>query len=341
MKRRLLVILVVCCCIPTISEAQILTNPIVEKITNGYQFVEGPVWKDGVGLLFSDIPANRVYLWTEEDGASVYLEPSGNSNGLAYNQDGYLLLAQHGPRQLARLEEGGTIIPIATHYDGLRLNSPNDLAMRSDGSVFFADPPYGLMDQGGISETGFNGIYRLSSSGEVQLMDTSLNRPNGIAFSPDETKLYVTDSETRKLFVWDVVDDTTITNKQELAFMQPAGYADGMKVDPEGYLYVSGPIGIWIFSSDGTAIDIIPVPGQTSNCAWGNDDRQTLFVTSGDAVYRISNDTVTISGIKENGPEVQFLDSYPNPCCESTHICYYLEYVQQVRVDIFRTCLNF
>jgi len=228
----------------TMVTSQILTDPVVEKIAEGFQFVEGPVWKDGEGLLFSDIPADRVYLWTEGSGTSIYLEPSGNSNGLAIDADGYLLLAQHGPRQVARLEESGTIVPIATHYNGDRLNSPNDLTLHSDGSVFFTDPPYGLNDQQGTPELSFNGIFRLNLQGEVQLLDSTLERPNGIAFSPDETKLYVTDSDARIVYEWDVIDDSTLSNKHQLAYFEPFGYADGMEVDPEGYLYVSGPIGI-------------------------------------------------------------------------------------------------
>jgi len=335
--RPILVITAIINCISFRMQAQLLTNPVVEKIADGFQFVEGPVWKVGMGLYFSDIPASTVYLWNEWDGAVPFLEPSGNSNGLAFDVQGNLLLAQHGPRQVARLEDDVTIVPLATHYDGKRLNSPNDLALHSDGSIFFTDPPYGLMDQGGTSELGYNGIYRLSPSGEVQLLDSTLDRPNGIAFSPDETKLYVTDSETRRIYVWDVVDDSVIINKQQLAFMQPAGYADGLKVDPEGFLYVAGPIGIWIFHPYGTVIDTIPIPGQTSNCVWGNDDRQTLYVTSGSAVYKISNDTATTTGINERKNRVQVLNTYPNPFHESTNISFYLEQEQQVRIEVFNT----
>ena len=297
MKHKYFIILLGLSHIINLLSAQTLTHPKVEKIANGFQFVEGPVWMEGEGLLFSDIPANRVYLWKEGSGVSVYQEPSGNSNGLAFDHEGFLLLAQHGPRQVGRLETIGIIVAIATHYNGKRLNSPNDLAVHSDGSIFFTDPPYGLTEQ---SETGFNGIYRLNKKGEVQLLDSTLYRPNGIAFSPDETRLYVTDTESRKVYVWDVTDDTTITSKKELAFLEPEGSGtDGMKVDPEGFLYVSGPIGIWILAPDGIPVDTIPVPGQTTNCAWGGENMQSLFVTSGNAVYKISNDKSKVTGKNE------------------------------------------
>ena len=325
---------ILCISIALRTTAQRITNPVVEKIAEGFQFVEGPVWKAGVGLYFSDIPANIVYLWNEWDGTVPSLQPSGNSNGLAFDEEGNLLLAQHGPRQVSRLEGAGTIIPLASHYDGKRLNSPNDLALHSDGSVFFTDPPYGLMDQGGTSELGYNGIFRLSPSGEVQLLDSTLDRPNGIAFSPDETKLYVTDSETRRIYVWDVVDDTVISNKQQLAFMQPSGYADGMKVDPEGYLYVTGPIGIWIFHPDGTVIDTIPVPGQTSNCAWGDDGFQALYVTSGNAVHKIYNGTV--NSVRNTGQKTDWADlrCYPNPFSGSIYLSLNLNQSGRIRCEV-------
>ena len=265
--------------------AQVIRNPVVEKIAEGFSFVEGPLWIDELGLLFSDIPENRIYLYSTDSVVSIYLDPSGNSNGLALDHERKLLLAQHGNRQLARKEDNNTITSLASHYDGMRLNSPNDLTVKSDGSVFFTDPPYGInTDQ---EELGFSGIYRLDPAGNLKLLDKSLARPNGIVFSPDEKILYVNDSETRKIYQWDVMNDSTITNRQLFGFMSPPGNADGMKVDEEGFLYVTGPIGVWIFDSDGTPFDTIPVPGQTTNCGWGDKDGSALYVTSGSALYRI------------------------------------------------------
>ena len=271
------------------AETSKFTSPVVTKITDGYQFVEGPVWVGDTALLFSDIPANTVYIWTREGGARPYMDSSGNSNGLNTDREGRLILCQHGLRQVAREEKDGSLTSLASHYQGMRLNSPNDLALHSDGSVFFTDPPYGLTNPDSESELGYSGIFRLSPSGDLQLLDSTLNRPNGIAFSPDERILYVTDSEARRIFTWEMVGDTAIARKKEFAYQEPFGYTDGMKVDEEGYIYSTGPGGVWIYSPDGTWIQTIEVPGQTTNCAFG-EDGNTLFVTSGDAVYTIKNE---------------------------------------------------
>jgi sugar lactone lactonase YvrE len=257
----------------------------LEKIADGFQFVEGPVWMDGVGILFSDIPANIVYQWSDATGTKEYLNPSGNSNGLALDSQNRLILAQHGNRRLARIETDGNETALATHYDGKRLNSPNDIAVKSDGSIFFTDPPYGISHE--QEELGFYGIYRLSPAGTLQLLDNSLQRPNGIAFSPDETKLYVGDSESNIIYIWNVIGDTLIIDKQQFAHMSGPSSSDGMKVDNEGNLFATGPFGVWVFSPDGAVLDTIDVPGQTTNCNWGDDDRKTLYITSGSAVYRI------------------------------------------------------
>ena len=267
-----------------------------EKIADGFRFVEGPVWVDGTGLLFSDIPANIVYRWSPESGIEVYLNPSGNSNGLALDAENRLLLAQHGKRRLARIETDGTETALATHYKGKRLNSPNDIAVKSDGSVFFTDPPYGISPE--QEELGFYGIYRLSPSGSLQLLDNSMQRPNGIAFSPDETKLYVGDSKSNNIYVWDVTDDTLISNKHQFAHMEGPSSTDGMKVDKEGHLFSTGPFGVWVYAPDGTVLDTIKVPGQTTNCNWGDDDGRTLYITSGSAVYRIRIGESAVSSSK-------------------------------------------
>jgi len=296
---------------------QVINNPVVEKIWGGFNFVEGPVWVDDLGLLFSDIPENKVYLFDLDSTVTVYQTPSGNSNGLALDANGNLILAQHGPRQIGRLEENGDITALATHYDGKRLNSPNDLAIATDGAIYFTDPPYGLNDQGGTSELGYYGIYKLMPSGKIYLLDKTLNRPNGIALNLDETKLYVNDSEVRKIYIWDITSDTSISNKQLFASMTPTGYADGMKIDSAGYIYSTGPGGVWLYAPDGTFIRTISVPGQTTNCAWGDANRKTLYVTSGNSVYRIRNKPVSppVSAIQEKFSSINSssIVSCPNP----------------------------
>ncbi len=311
------------------------------KIADGFQFVEGPVWMDGAGLLFSDIPANIVYQWTNESGTSEYLNPSGNSNGLALDLNNRLLLAQHGNRRLARLDSSGTETALATHYDGKRLNSPNDIAVKSDGSIFFTDPPYGISpDQ---EELGFYGIYRLSPAGSLQLLDNSLQRPNGIAFSPDETKLYVGDSEANNIYVWNVTDDTLITGKQQFAHMDGPGGTDGMKVDEEGNLFSTGPFGVWVFASDGTILDTIIVPGQTTNCNWGDDDRKTLYITSGSAVYRIrigENGTTSSKLWHKKSESINGFSYYPNPVSGETIISYTLASDNFISLKVYDTMGN-
>jgi sugar lactone lactonase YvrE len=268
------------------GQSPVPDDVIVEKLADGFQFLEGPLWLDDIGIIFSDIPADKIYQWTPEEGVGVYIEPSGNSNGLALDLMGRLLAAQTGHRRVARFEADGSWTPLAESYDGKKLNSPNDIAVRSDGSIFFTDPPFNI-PKGEIQELPFSGIFRITPSGGLQLIDDDLSRPNGICFSPDESKLYVNDSIERIIYVWDVVADSIFTNKRKFASISPPGYIDGMKVDTEGNLYCAGPIGVWIFSPDGTLIDTIEVPGQTTNINWGDANRKSLYVTSGDGIYRI------------------------------------------------------
>ena len=317
------------------AQSPVSSDAEVEKIAEGFEFVEGPVWMDS-SLLFSDIPANTIYQWTESDGIREFLSPSGQSNGLALDSAGHLLLAQHAERQVARLQENGTWTALATEYQGKRLNSPNDMAIKSDGSVFFTDPPYGIQPH--QEELGFYGIYRYSADGELYLLDQSLNRPNGIVFSPDESHLYVNDSETRRIYVWDVQDDSVLVNKRQFAYMQPHGYADGMAVDAAGHVYSTGPIGVWVFAPDGTVLDTIAVPGQTSNCTWGDADRRTLYITSGDAVYRIRVDA--LSRVKDaqgrgHSDEFGLAANYPNPFNESTRVRFKLDCAGFTRFDVY------
>ncbi len=318
-----------------LSNAQIFGE--VEKVADGFQFVEGPVWKDGA-LLFSDIPANKVYKWTDTAGISEYLNPSGNSNGLALDSDGNLLLAQHGLRQVARLEEDDSFTPLANNYDDKKLNSPNDMDVKSDGSIFFTDPPYGINSSD--AELDYNGVYRIGPTGQITLLERTLYRPNGIAFSPDEKTLYVGDAESRKIFAYDVVDDSTLANKRQFAAMSPRGYTDGMKTDKDGRLFSSGPIGIWVYEPDGTLIETIEVPGQTTNCGWGDADGNTLYITSGDAVYRIRNTLVGVNeDLEDSGHPDKFklFHNYPNPFNATTNISFTLKEAGFTRVNVLNT----
>jgi gluconolactonase len=256
----------------------------IDRIDGNFKFLEGPVWYQG-SILFSDIPANKIYSWNEEEGVKVFYEPSGNSNGLMLDLNGFLILAQHGNRQVAVLDDRGEEFGLIMEYKGKKLNSPNDLALRFDGSIYFTDPPYGISsDQ---AELDFSGIYLWTMQDELFLLDKSFPRPNGIALSPDQNTLYVTESPSRKVYAWDI-EENSIKNKRVLAVIdQEGGNADGMKVDKEGYLYVTGPGGVWVFSPEGKKMDLIEIPGQVTNCAFGGEKGSELFVTTANALYRL------------------------------------------------------
>lgn len=269
--------------VPTSTRAQ---SPVpegaeVERIADGFQFVEGPVWYEG-GLLFSDIPANIIYRWTDEEGVTAFLSPSGNSNGLAVDHQGRLLLAQHGDRQIGVLEDAD-VLGLATAYEGRRLNSPNDLIVLPDGSIYFTDPPWGVEPE--EAELDFSGVYRVTPDGEVRLLVDSLFYPNGIALSPDERTLYVTTSHGRTVDAFDLADHE-LSNHRIIAEFEGEGATDGMKVDDTGRLYVTAPGGVAILDPNGTVIDQIAVPEATTNVAWGSD-KQTLYITAGTGIYRI------------------------------------------------------
>lgn len=266
----------------------------LEKISDGFKFTEGPVWDPSGFLLFSDIPADTLYKWTTSGKISVFRRPAGNPNGNTLDREGRLITAQHN-RKLTRTEKNGKITVLAERYGDKRLNSPNDIAVRSDGSIYFTDPPYGIKQE--EEELGFYGIYRWQPSGNLTLLNKEMVRPNGIAFSPDEKRLYVSDSEKLHIRVFDVKADGTLTNGKvfaELPGPKDKGVPDGMKVDVKGNVYCSGSGGVWIFSPNGELLDKITVPKSVTNLAWGDEDYKTLFITAGESVYKIR---LNIAGI--------------------------------------------
>lgn len=271
------------------AQSPVLKSPTVEKVALGFNFVEGPLWVENLGLLFSDIPANKVYLLNTDSVVSLYINPSGKSNGLALNADGILIMCQHLTRQIGKYENG-SIVTLASHFDGKRLNSPNDLTINSKGSIFFTDPTFGLNDEGGTSELGYAGIYSLTSDGKIHLLDKTLNKPNGITLSPDGKKLYVIDSEIADIYVWDIVNDSILENKT-LFYNMPIQWGDGMKTDENGFLYVTAANGLTIISSAGELIENIPIgTSNASNCGWGSENGEpTMYVTAGNSVYRVKN----------------------------------------------------
>lgn len=319
-----------------VAQSPVPKNAKLEKIASGFQFVEGPLWKDST-LLFSDISANTIYQWTPGTAkTTVYLKPSNSSNGLTLDKQGRLVFCQMGYRRVARIEANGTQTALASMYNGKKLNSPNDVVVKSDGAIFFTDPPLNI-PAGQKQELSFSGIFRISPFGDLQLLDSSLAQPNGICFSPDESKLYVNNSAEKAIYVWDVVNDSTISDRRVFANMRPTGYADGMKVDSAGNLFSAGPLGIWVFAPDGTVLDTILIPTQTSNCNWGDADGKTLYITSSNSVYRIRLATVTgVEGDNLIQPRsFRLYSNFPNPFNPSTNISFDLDKRSHVELRVF------
>jgi len=262
-----------------------------EQIATGFQFLEGPVWHPDGYLLFSDIPAGRIYRWTLADGATVWREESGNSNGLTLDHENRLLACEHGNRRVSRTEHDGQVVAVAESYEGRRLNSPNDLVVASDGSIIFTDPPYGIEEH--QREQPLNAVYRLAQDGQLERLFDDFDRPNGLAFSPDGSVLYVGDARRRHVRAFEVADDGSFGNSRVFADMdhpQP-GSPDGMKVDVEGNLYVAGATGVWVFTPDGTHLGVIVTPERPANLAWGDADARTLYITARTSLYRVRTTT--------------------------------------------------
>jgi gluconolactonase len=237
-------------------------TPRLERLATGFQFTEGPVWSaTDRTLLFSDIPADRIYRWSPATGVTSHLHPSGHANGLTLDGQGRLVVCTQGTRRLARVEADGRRTVLAERYRGQRFNSPNDVVVKSDGAVYFTDPPYGIAPT--EQDLPFQGVFRYApESGAVRLLVDDFERPNGLAFSPDEQRLYIADSRRRHIRVFAVEPDGGVRDGRVFAEIRSErpGNPDGMKVDAAGQLYVAAAGGIWVFASDGTRRDVIETP---------------------------------------------------------------------------------
>jgi gluconolactonase len=284
-------------------DALVPPSATIEKLAGGFQFTEGPLWFPAGHVWFSDVQGNVVRQWSPS-GVEEILRPGGydgsdappgafiGPNGMIADKGGAVLLCQHGNRRIVRIAPDRKLTTLVDRFEGKRLNSPNDLVYRSDGSLYFTDPPYGLPggDQDPKKELPFNGVYRLTG-GKLQLLVKDLTRPNGIAFSPDEKTLYVANSdEKRKIWMrYDVAADGSVSNGKVFADVTQQtenGLPDGMKVDAQGNVYATGPGGIWIFSPEGRHLGTIKPPETPANCNWGDDGR-TLYMTAQTSLYRI------------------------------------------------------
>jgi gluconolactonase len=269
-------------------QAIIYDSTKLEKVAGDFQFIEGPIWHPDGFLLFSDIPANIIYKFASNGKVEIFRRPSGKANGNTLDKENRLITAEHENRRVSRTEKDGKVIALADRYEGKKLNSPNDLVVKSDGSIYFTDPSYGITKE--QEELGFYGVYRLAPDGKLTLLVKDLVLPNGIAFSPDEQKLYVNNSEAGYIAVFDVKPDGTVTNQRVFAELKDAsqsGVPDGLKVDVEGNVYSTGPGGVWIFSPSGKLLGRISVPETATNLAWGDRDYKTLYITASKSLYRI------------------------------------------------------
>lgn len=275
--------------------ACINTNAHVEKLYGGTRWAEGPAWfAAGRYLVWSDIPNDRMLRWDEVTGAvAPFRQPAGYSNGNTVDPQGRLVSCEHGNRRVTRTEHDGSITVIADRFEGKRLNSPNDVVVRSDGSIWFTDPPYGIdSDYEGHkaeSEIGGNHVYRVDpDGGEIRIVADDFNRPNGIAFSPDERRLFVTDTGSRPqpLRVFDVSDDGNLSGGEVFATATAGGF-DGFRFDSDGRIWMSGGDGIHCFDPDGTLIGKVLLPEPTANLEFGGSKRNRLFTCSTTSLYSV------------------------------------------------------
>jgi gluconolactonase len=262
----------------------------VRLVADGFQFTEGPVWIDpgnGPCLLFSDIPGDTIYRWTESEGHGVWRKPSHNANGNTVDLEGRLVTCEHGSRTVTRTGRDGSVATLASSFDGKRLNSPNDVVVKRDGTIWFTDPPYGIKPE--EIEQPASYVFRLDPGAEepVPVAD-DFSRPNGLCFSPDEKLLYVDDSDTEIHHIrrFRVHEDNTLEGGEVFVTVTP-GVPDGMRVDEAGRLYSTAGDGIHVFMPDGRLLGKIRTPETAANCTFGGPERTTLFITAVSSVWAV------------------------------------------------------
>jgi gluconolactonase len=272
----------------------------VERLATGYRWAEGPVWfGDGRCLLWSDIPNNRMLRWDEESGAvSIYRKPSNYANGNTRDRQGRLVTCEHGGRRVSRTEHDGRIVTLADSFEGKRLNSPNDVVCKSDGSIWFTDPSFGILGwyEGGKAEPELPmNVYRIDAAGAISVVAKGINQPNGLAFSPDESILYIVESRSvpRRILAYDVVGGTKLAKRRVLIDAGPKGTPDGFRVDLDGNLWCgwgmgeAGLDGVHVFNPDGKRIGRIDLPERCANVCFGGVHRNRLFMAASTSLYAL------------------------------------------------------
>jgi gluconolactonase len=268
----------------------------VTPVGTGYQFTEGPQWREAANeFVFSDIDGNTIYHWPTTGTPATFRMPSGNSNGLAVDNQNVLLACEHGARRVSR-GDGATPTTVFDHFEGSRLNSPNDIVVRYDGTIFFTDPPYGIQDA--QRELPFMGVFRISATTGMLTAERRgalTERPNGIAISPNQTTLYVGDSEANLVRAFDIGFDGVLSNAR--VFLPSVAGPDGMAIDVDGNLYIASSAGVAVYAPDATLWGTIGVPMQPANVAFGGADHRTLLITARTAVYQVHT---PIAGLPRN-----------------------------------------
>jgi gluconolactonase len=273
---------------PEMKELIDQNKPIL-RVEGNFQFTEGPIWmKRGQYLLFSDIPANTIYSWSPEQGLSEWRKPSNNANGNTVDNERRLITCEHTSRRVTRTERDGKIAVLARTYQGKHLNSPNDVVVKRDKTIWFTDPPYGIKPE--MQEQSANYVFRLNPEKEEPMpVADDFSRPNGLCFSPDEKFLYIGDSDTKihhvRRFI--VLDNNTLKEEEIFTIIYP-GVPDGIRVDSEGHLFCAAGDGIQVFNVNGKLIGKILTPQTASNCTFGDSDLKELFITATESVWKVS-----------------------------------------------------
>ena len=266
----------------------------IEEVGSGFKFTEGPIWNHvEKHLVFSDIPGNIMRCWRPDGSVETWRQPSNMANGNAYDKEGRVVTCEHATSRVTRTERDGSVTTLAAHYGEKELNSPNDIVVKRDGAVYFTDPGFGRMEYYGLPRPqalDFQGVYRLEpDSGELTLLVDDFDQPNGLCFSLDESQLFINDTMRAHIRVFDVNGEGVLENGRVWAEVTGGrdGAPDGMKIDSQGNLFVTGPGGIHVFDPDAACLGVIKMPQGCANFCWGDDDLKSLFVTASTSLYRV------------------------------------------------------
>ena len=278
-------------------------DTVIDQVATGFIFTEGAMWNSKTSeLIFSDMPGDVVRKWSAKNGITTYRQPSHKQNGHYFDLEGRLVSCSHSASNVTREEHDGSITILASHYNGKELNSPNDIIVKSDGSIYFSDPTYGRMEGFGLlrdQDMDYQGVYRINpDSEELTLLVDDFKQPNGLTFSIDEKFIYINDTDKGHIRIFDVADDGSIYGGDIWATPQGFGDGgcDGMKADSTGNIYCAGPGGIHVYTPDATSLGVIHVPEVTANFTWGDDDLKTLYITASTSIYKIR--------VKVPGPKI-------------------------------------